>query len=43
MDKIAKNKYITEKDVARERDEERERKRLEKMREVDKDLIKQTE
>ena len=43
MEKIAKNKYITEKDVAREREEERERKRVIKMKEVDNELIKQNE
>lgn len=43
FDKIAKNKYITEKDMMRDQEEERERKRQEKLRIIDAELTMQAE
>jgi hypothetical protein len=43
FDKIVKNKYITEKDMMRDKEEERERKRLEKLRIIDAELTMQAE
>jgi hypothetical protein len=43
FDKIAKNKYITEKDMMRDKEEERERKRQEKLRIIDAELTMQAE
>jgi hypothetical protein len=43
FDKIVKNKYITEKDMMRDKEEERERKRQEKLRIIDAELTMQAE
>ena len=43
LDKIARNKFITDKDVDRQRYDDNEKKRLEKMVEIDQELIKQSE
>jgi hypothetical protein len=43
LDKIAKNKFITDKDIDKQRYEDNEKKRLEKLNEIDEQLIKQNE
>lgn len=43
FDKISKNKYITENDIEKEKREEGERRRVEKLKEIDAVLIQQSE